>query len=562
MSLAVIKARLDKLLAEPEPRIALLTGEWGTGKTFQWTSAIKRRRGRHDIGRLRYAYVSLFGLSSLAEVRRRVAEEMLFAMEVPDVGGSLGDRLHEWRFQPWKLTKLLPLIPQTGKLESILNELSFSFVKEGVVCFDDLERAPPTLAPADVLGLASFLREQRSCRVALLTNEAKIGETGKKTFLQYLERVVDETLTLAPTSAESAQIAMADDDSHAARFLAEAVIDLNIVNIRVVAKLHAIARELQQCLQIYPEGVLKHAVRALALFGAGILAPSAKLPPIEYLETYGSDQWAQFFRRKKDELSNEEKQHAEWDAFIERYGQGATDAFDLEIARSVRSGFVDVDALRPHADNIAAEVRLEEYRAAFRATFDLVWESLADNKKEVVKALRDLVAKHAHHMGTRDMHRAFDVLYELVGRDEAMETLEAFIAANQERPGVFNLDHDTFGDITSPAFRDRIAQEAKKHAAPVQVDASLDSIDFSRGWHPDDVKRIAEASEEELYQLLKPVTGDLLRDRLRTLDGMSRHSGPEYAEAHKRAVTVFKRLAAESDINALRMRRLIPQGSD
>src|SRR5438309_2063446 len=38
----VVQARLDKLLAEKTPKVAMLTGAWGSGKTYQWKQALER----------------------------------------------------------------------------------------------------------------------------------------------------------------------------------------------------------------------------------------------------------------------------------------------------------------------------------------------------------------------------------------------------------------------------------------------------------------------------------------------------------------------------------------
>ncbi|MEZ5639615.1 MAG: hypothetical protein R3E92_21015 [Burkholderiaceae bacterium] len=161
VTLDVVQHRLDKLLATETPRVAMLTGDWGSGKTYQWKQALERAAKKGL--RPRYAYVSLFGLTSLAEVRKRIAEEVISSIKLPANGETVGDAIEGGAIglKPMQLLKLLPVIPYLGKLESLAQELSFATVRKAVICFDDLERAPASLRVSDVFGLASFLKEER-----------------------------------------------------------------------------------------------------------------------------------------------------------------------------------------------------------------------------------------------------------------------------------------------------------------------------------------------------------------------------------------------------------------
>lgn len=140
MTIEIIEERLDALLSMDQAKVLLLTGGWGAGKTYQWKQAIQRAAAVGN--QPRYAYVSLFGLTSLAEVRKRVAEEAVAAIKLSGRDGTVGEVIEEgsWRLNPLQIMKILPAIPYLGKLEGLANELSFSSVRNIVICFDDLER--------------------------------------------------------------------------------------------------------------------------------------------------------------------------------------------------------------------------------------------------------------------------------------------------------------------------------------------------------------------------------------------------------------------------------------
>jgi hypothetical protein len=274
MTIEIVEERLDSLLRSERAKVLLLTGGWGAGKTHQWKQALQRAAAVGN--QPRYAYISLFGLTSLAEVRKRVAEETVSAIKLPGKAGTVGEAIEEggWQLKPLQIMKLLPVIPYLGKLEGLANELSFASVRNAVVCFDDLERGGEGLHLADVFGLASFLKEERNCKVVLISNEEKLNSESKDELSRYLEKVVDENIHFAPTSTEACKIALGETPDLARSLLLEKVKKLNISNIRVISRLSNMAEELAVIFEGLHEGVLKEAINTLALFGAAHFLPT------------------------------------------------------------------------------------------------------------------------------------------------------------------------------------------------------------------------------------------------------------------------------------------------
>jgi len=226
MTIEIVEERLDALLKAERAKVLLLTGGWGAGKTHQWKQALQRAAAVSN--QPRYAYVSLFGLTNLAEVRKRVAEETVAAIKLPGKAGTVGEAIEEggWRLNPLQIMKILPAIPYLGKLEGLANELSFSSVRNAVICFDDLERGGTGLRLADVFGLASFLKEERNCRVVLISNQEKMNSANKDDLSRYLEKVVDENVHFAPTSNEACKIALGETPDLSRSLLREQICKL------------------------------------------------------------------------------------------------------------------------------------------------------------------------------------------------------------------------------------------------------------------------------------------------------------------------------------------------
>ena len=101
---------------------------------------------------------------------------------------------------------------------------------------------------ADILGLASFLKEERACRVVLISNHEKLPLDGKDHLTRYLEKVVDEVVTLAPTLAEASTIALGSEPDEARALLKARAADLAVTNIRVIRRLGDMAAGLAEIL--------------------------------------------------------------------------------------------------------------------------------------------------------------------------------------------------------------------------------------------------------------------------------------------------------------------------
>ena len=101
---------------------------------------------------------------------------------------------------------LLEEIPRVGALIKALGTFYFSMVKDQIICIDDLERRSKTLDVKDVLGLISFLKEERRCKIVLLLNDGELDEESGKAFLAHFEKTVDIHVRFDATSEESAAI--------------------------------------------------------------------------------------------------------------------------------------------------------------------------------------------------------------------------------------------------------------------------------------------------------------------------------------------------------------------
>lgn len=502
MTLEIVKARLDKLLAAETPKVAMLTGDWGSGKTYQWKRALERAAKKGV--RPRYAYVSLFGLTSLAEVRKRITEEAISAVSLPDRNETVGEAVEGGAIglKPMQILKILPMIPYLGKLESLAQELSFSTVRNAVICLDDLERAPSTLRIADVFGLASFLREERHCRVLLISNQKKLVDKAKDEFATYLEKVVEETVDFAPTPEEACVVALGAEPAEAGKLLMERLIRLGVSNIRVISRLGSLADDLATIVRNLHPNVLVDVLNTLALFGVAHFITQKDFPTVEYLLEYGSTDWAKYFNKEKkqEEQTEQEKQESDWDALIAGYGYGETSSLDREVCAGIVSGFFREEAVRSLSEDLSQRMETGGRKESFKHARHRFWWGVGDSKAAFDHLLNTAKAALSL-MNASEIHDVYEVLLDLEGREAATELLNQFIAANQDRrEALATSEH--FGEKYDATFKAALEAEVNRLKAPVDLAKTLDAIDFNHGWNPGDLIKIAEAKFEEIVPLL------------------------------------------------------------
>lgn len=82
MSVKLANDAMHTFIASREPAVLCVRGEWGVGKTFGWKKQLLQAQTENAIALRRYAYVSLFGLSSLEDLRSSIVANTLRSNEV------------------------------------------------------------------------------------------------------------------------------------------------------------------------------------------------------------------------------------------------------------------------------------------------------------------------------------------------------------------------------------------------------------------------------------------------------------------------------------------------
>lgn len=196
------KANIEKslkslILDDGKEFVAMLSGEWGIGKTYFWNEFKTDYLKNKDV-----VYISLFGKNTLQDIETDIVTKLYkynknvkkYTKHLDNIG-NLGSKALG-----------LPFNISIGSVLSLFNESDF---KNTVICFDDFERLSDKVALKDVLGLISLFKEQKECKIIMILNENELdklsdidGKKHNEIFSLYKEKVVDYNFYYQPSQEE------------------------------------------------------------------------------------------------------------------------------------------------------------------------------------------------------------------------------------------------------------------------------------------------------------------------------------------------------------------------
>lgn len=171
----------------------LLTGDWGSGKTYHIKNKIFPLIEKD--ARFTPIIVSLYGEAN----RNDIAQKVLFAYfdnKGKDVKLGTGTIAKSIK----NLSDAIPYVKQFVDVEKLIlgtGENIFKLIPHDklLICFDDIERMSDKMNIDDFLGLINDLTENKGCKVLLIANKTKIEEGIK-------EKTIEKTIHFIPNLSE------------------------------------------------------------------------------------------------------------------------------------------------------------------------------------------------------------------------------------------------------------------------------------------------------------------------------------------------------------------------
>ncbi|MBK9584595.1 MAG: hypothetical protein IPO55_01575 [Alphaproteobacteria bacterium] len=548
MTTALVKAEIARFLQSPLPEVLCIKGHWGVGKTFAWRQFLTEAAAKGSLGLSHYAYVSLFGLSSLDALRKAIVENSVSSGQIAD-GPSLKTYenivLATGAFAG-KLERFFGILGKADAGDALIRAL-FLTVKQRIICIDDLERAGSGLELRDALGLVSMLKEERQCKVVLLLNDQQMLDKNKADFDRLLEKVVDISLVFEPTSEEAVDIAF-QQKSATSGFLRPKIIQLGITNIRIIKKIERLANRLHDILIGQRTEIIEQAMTTITLGSWSVLAPD-DAPPSSYVKRYNRDMEAMRAQREKPE-----EQQKQWSQIIESFGYRYSDDLDLAIIDGAERGYFDEEAVKAAANEIAVALTNNKTDNAFTRAWDMYHGSLTADDDEVLDSLFKSALECLHLISPLNLNGTVMMLRNNGRTEMANQLVEAYMKARTFGRNALNEELRGWGQkLVDPklesAFQS-LESEFKDQRDPLEV---MKKMTDQNGWSPEDIDLLAKQSPEQFEQMFEALQGRDLPRVAKFLVGLGGHEGENYRAMGLAIEGGLKRIAAKSPLKAQRV---------
>jgi hypothetical protein len=535
MAIAHTKQVIAQFLAEVGGFVLVLRGGWGVGKTHLWRTLVKEAKHQKRLKPELYAYVSLFGIDTVEQLK----EAIVLSNIDPSSGAKLGPLSERW--QNLKTVFRSNSLPALTKYFSA--GLLFPFVKDTLICLDDLERRGKNLEVQQVLGLASLLREERNCKVALIFNDLGLSEGQNADFRLAGEKLIDTEIDLTPSTEEIIGYVFSKAEPYLSDFIQSCQL-LKINNIRTLQRIERLWRQLEASLKGVEEAVIKQAVHSLVLLTWAHYEKGATVPSLKYIMDLGL-----FASLKKDKTDKTDTERI-WDRVLNEYRFSFADSLDQEIAAFVQRGYYDHDILASIARVASEEALHRRKRSQHLAVWESFHNSFDQNDEEFVTALESDIRENIAYLSLGDIESAVRVLRKLNHSELADELVDLFFQNNSDKQ--FNLG--TF-PISDPYILNNVNERNYLLNPKLNLSEVIERIARTNSWHLEDEEFLEACAVDDYYSYFKNDNSDNLTEHVKTCLQFGQYSTPSGRQKtiDGKATAALIRIAAESPLNELRV---------
>lgn len=370
-----------RLLSQAESSVIALSGKWGTGKTHLWDE-IKKESSDDKVKNA--LYVSLFGLSSVDQIKRKLIEA---AIPTVESHGGMFDVLKN-------LFKVgVDAASQHYKALAAIKDMNLLLMapvvlRDKLIVIDDIERKHDNLGINEVLGFIDEYSKQHKSRFILVLNDDQLSSNldQKKLWSTLREKVIDNEIKLSTSAEEAFSIAIGLTYSRYAEAIKKASIACGLTNIRIVVKVIKVAN------QILAEQHLENAIQArvipsIVLFSAIYYRGLDDGPDFQFALNIGNPDWMRLERNRSNEPTPEEMREDRWRMLMQELGIHGCDEFEIRLVEFLESGLFEAVSIKAIVDRYMAERKEMEAREAAKDFLKKVfWDHRADEAQLVAEA--------------------------------------------------------------------------------------------------------------------------------------------------------------------------------
>lgn len=537
MTIATVQAVSGRFLSSSDPQVLAIKGAWGVGKTYAWRKIVANNH--EPTGLKDYCYVSLFGISSIPELALSIFAKTRKFEQIgtkPDIK-SLA--------KGWLPTLLKKFdIPYLKNVSVGLEQIAPYVIKDTVICLDDFERSIKPTAE-EILGFISYLKEECNCKIVLIFNEDRLGEK-VEVYERYREKVVDIELLFSPSSEEAVQWAF-PANMPSRQQAEDCVLSLEIANIRLLKKIADLITLLHPHLESFHPNVMQQAVATAVLFAWAYYDKNEDKPDYKFIRDWDVFKWV-----SKEGKSEKDQKTEKWAAVLRNYGLGSIDEFDLAISKVIEHGHIEETGLLAEATQLDARFKANELEHSFSKAWELFHNSFENNAEELVTALKESFKRAYSQISPTNLNSTVRLFRRLGHNDEANELIEFYIEHRAEEHSLFDLERFPFAsNIDDKTLQDRFKEVVTAQSPPLNLLDTVRTVAKNRGWSPEQIQVIEQATVDDYYNLFMENQGEDLVLVIQSCLWFETVSGMKHLTEKPRAA--LERIGRLSVLNALRV---------
>jgi hypothetical protein len=576
-SISNIEKRLHDLLKDTKPKIIAIKGKWGTGKTYFWKDFIKRKI--KNIALKKYAYVSLFGVKELMQLKREIfvnsgnsqtaSTLKKHTPAIKTVGATFFD----------KISSQIPLIKEVGinfgAIGNIIETSLINNIKDILICVVDLERRHDGITLSEILGFFTNLRDERNCQIVLLFNEEALendNDDTRKIFREYREKVIDYEFSFSPKIEEIYKIVFEKlefnlepvQNQYGAietKTISEMLDNFKLSNFRVIEKIkNALLYFRQEKIEERFPKLWPRLARQIVTLCTIYYAEGHVINFADFVNEENNRKLTVREMRKDKNVEESIKPSSQ----VRKKYDYLFNGEDVVVKEYLENGFVDFDACRDLLNNLESQLDDLEIQREHRKAWDVLWANFQHSSADFIDAQLDFMEKYKGKISLESLQQVPEIAREFLpdcpGKEEAVAKIEqhwknAAIAFAQALPlDKRNNYKDNFPSFSKETFSiidEELSKDKKEKSLP-EIIALLTG--FGDSWNPSDLEYLKGRTSEEFYKWIKECTDKKLIKSILPLIQERLLMETEPRQIAKNFSTALGRISKESQINMRRVK--------
>jgi hypothetical protein len=542
MSLQETKEHLLQLLADSDNKVVALSGKWGTGKSHLWHAVQSTSADETIKGAL---YVSLFGLSDIDQLKRKLLESVV---PVAESHPSLWDGAKQAMSSGIKV--LESFHKGFGALSDLSLLLAPTMLRNKMIVLDDIERKHERLSVDEVLGFIDQYSQQYDTRFLLILNSDQLVE--KSVWDTLREKVIDQEIRLLTSPEEAFEIAVAAMPSRYSTQIKKAAETCGLTNIRVVQKvIRSVNRILGE--RDLSEAILSRVVPSIVLLTSINYKGIDDGPDFQFVLAVGSaTELAERLANKDKKPDEIDKRKARWRLLLNELSIGRCDEFETLVVQFLESGQFDTSKVTAIVDRYIAETdKMEVHQKAGELLERIFWDPRATEAELIAEATK--LVSLAHLLDPYTVTDLDKNLSQLTGGGSVgSQIVQAWISAFHKKKAEQEIgDKDAlYHRPLHPDIKSEFAAiNARTQANTTVFDACMHIITHS-GWGTMQEVAMKSATVEDFESTIKRLEMDDFRPFMRRMLEMRiqrQHYENHFGSATDRFVEACRNVVGDSE---------------